>query len=101
RHTRSDRDWSSDVCSSDLGNGPNTDTHGIWRIPRLGTPELFAALPAEGFPNALAWAHDGSLLVSDSGLGVIWRIAADRSVTKWRSEERRVGKECRTGCAAE
>src|SRR5699024_11592540 len=26
RHTRSKRDWSSDVCSSDLGDGFNFDT---------------------------------------------------------------------------
>src|SRR5206468_4539853 len=28
RHTRSDRDWSSDVCSSDLGDVPERDVHG-------------------------------------------------------------------------
>src|SRR5206468_9375849 len=28
RHTRSDRDWSSDVCSSDLGLQPTVDTYG-------------------------------------------------------------------------
>src|SRR5206468_4622812 len=32
RHTRSDRDWSSDVCSSDLRDIPkSTDRSGLWR----------------------------------------------------------------------
>src|SRR6266852_5845814 len=52
RHTRCYRDWSSDVCSSDL--------------PRL---------------------------LRRHGLTDPWRMAQAR---RWRSEERRVGKECRS-----
>src|SRR5206468_8387928 len=97
RHTRSDRDWSSDVCSSDLkafharrvslrlvpdyplthwrALGPHAEQTGGEIVPQrtLGglvnyrEPKPVAALP-EGF------AYD-------------------------RSEERRVGKECRSWCA--
>src|SRR5215471_19502747 len=59
RHTRSLRDWSSDVCSSDLGSTPPAS-------PCLRLP----------------------LLVSGDGAPE-WRQAP-------RSEERRVGKECRS-----
>src|SRR3989440_5999437 len=38
RHTRSDRDWSSDVCSSDLGE-INTNYH----VARLEVDELVRA----------------------------------------------------------
>src|SRR6478672_11129638 len=57
RHTRSDRDWSSDVCSSDLQGGH------------------------DAFPTSIsALAGDGRSLHR----------------TRCRSEERRVGKECRS-----
>src|SRR5215471_18572399 len=58
RHTRSLRDWSSDVCSSDLRHGG-----------------------AAGQPRR-----------RDSGLRLVARQASGRR----RSEERRVGKECRS-----
>src|SRR6266496_3629794 len=35
RHTRSLRDWSSDVCSSDLGPGPGAE-HGLQPLAQLG-----------------------------------------------------------------
>src|SRR5207245_3822898 len=65
RHTRCYRDWSSDVCSSDL-----------W----VNLPERAAGKDDQscGFP--------GSILPSATSAGV------DPS----RSEERRVGKECRS-----
>src|SRR5207249_5497676 len=39
RHTRSKRDWSSDVCSSDL---PNLGAHGVAKCPRRLTQVLGA-----------------------------------------------------------
>src|SRR5215471_6322937 len=57
RHTRSLRDWSSDVCSSDLQER-----------------------------QKIGWLGSGS------GHRIPWR--------PWRSEERRVGKECRSQWAA-
>src|SRR3712207_7868475 len=73
RHTRYWRDWSSDVCSSDLvggegGQRPEVDGRGNFRIgsrrPGFGGHEMSAATAAA--------------------------VIADRS------EERRVGKECRS-----
>src|SRR5206468_7504437 len=73
RHTRSDRDWSSDVCSSDLNNevgvyrGPHYYSHTpMIRIQLdLGRLESFPTNLIPGFTEALQ---------------------------AWRSEERRVGK---------
>src|SRR3712207_8458980 len=71
RHTRYWRDWSSDVCSSDLG--PQA-VHDQDRVQ--------AARQAEGGP-------DGGL---DPVRGLLGRAASCGR----RSEERRVGKECRS-----
>src|SRR5207248_8369517 len=71
RHTRSYGDWSSDVCSSDLST----------KVPR---PQLSqAAVLAAG----TWWASSMSTPLA--------RLTAAPS-TKLRSEERRVGKECRS-----
>src|SRR2546421_6476965 len=40
RHTRSDRDWSSDVCSSDLGGYPMTRS---WHVAALSLALLLLA----------------------------------------------------------
>src|SRR5438094_3684028 len=76
RHTRSYGDWSSDVCSSDLenhallGNTLEVERHGHARrvLPVVPEGDIFADDPL-----------------------------ADPSIHKAaRSEERRVGKECRS-----
>src|SRR5690606_40497843 len=94
RHTRFSRDWSSDVCSSDL-----------------------AAIPPEAFGSELRPASWQSLLAQFPGwapaivglvalFAVRGRAAWDRTLTylallgvgalvlALRSEERRVGEEC-------
>src|SRR5439155_2454682 len=67
RHTRWPRDWSSDVCSSDLGSldlrAQNQNSH--WETARQGP-------------------------------GSRWGIPSQRASEGGRSEERRVGKECRS-----
>src|SRR5438445_9917209 len=73
RHTRYWRDWSSDVCSSDL-----VPRHRIFGAEQLG-PEY-----------SMAW---NSL---DSGLQLFFsRAVQGKAGEDLRSEERRVGKECR------
>src|SRR3712207_7658699 len=84
RHTRYWRDWSSDVCSSDLGG-----------------------------PNGLAVGPDGALYVCNNGLegddytggriervdlatGAVEVLYEAHEGRRLRSEERRVGKECRS-----
>src|SRR5206468_8304413 len=75
RHTRSDRDWSSDVCSSDLKLG---DVSG--RVPPIG-PDKVGRFGWRGQQEHL---HDFVLGACANELGLE------------RSEERRVGKECRS-----
>src|SRR3712207_7229596 len=84
RHTRYWRDWSSDVCSSDLegklhGTQSNHFTIGVEHA---------------GFASQTAWPVEqidaSARLVCE--VARRWQIPRDRL----RSEERRVGKECRS-----
>src|SRR5258707_3872825 len=68
RHTRYWRDWSSDVCSSDLKAEPAGDGGVVARRRPEGTR--------------------GQLLAQGQGRRTVLRVE--------RSEERRVGKECRS-----
>src|SRR2546421_6447557 len=81
RHTRSDRDWSSDVCSSDLDVAALLSPSG---------PVARALGSFEDRPSQRDMAAYVSDLYNDGGVGML------EAGTGVRSEERRVGKECRS-----
>src|SRR2546430_12957248 len=80
RHTRFDCDWSSDVCSSDL-----LDTHA-----RVASSAV-AASPSTWLDATRACVSSAANDLRAAGLVVV-KLRVDGS----RSEERRVGKECRS-----
>src|SRR5207302_5866113 len=90
RHTRFSRDWSSDVCSSDL------TTASGWLTDRFNSRWLlFCYYGLRGvsllfLPFALASRH-----IWLTGFAVFYGL--DWIATVPRSEERRVGKEGRVG----
>src|SRR2546422_7383565 len=73
RHTRCSRDWSSDVCSSDLTTGQSAGAFEQSTEPIIWLPTWNVTFVA-----------GGALLT----------LAGETVAT--RSEERRVGKECRS-----
>src|SRR5687768_17676173 len=80
RHTRCSRDWSSDVCSSDLLEDDLRGVRGADADLRL----------------LLALAQAGGALGDDEGcLAAVAELGVDGRDDD-RSEERRVGKECRS-----
>src|SRR5690606_40887234 len=81
RHTRFSRDWSSDVCSSDLFQ--NISMKNIY-VSGSGIAGFFMGLPEMKLKNVIL---ENSVLEAEKGI-----TAIDAS----RSEERRVGKECRS-----
>src|SRR2546426_3962371 len=78
RHTRLQGDWSSDVCSSDL-------------VGAIGT--LHAGPRGQGVTRAGGLDIDLPLIVHGGNLEPKVWIAGSQTP---RSEERRVGKECRS-----
>src|SRR5206468_4601481 len=96
-HTRSDRDWSSDVCSSDL-----SQDHRIFPVKKrlqfldaIDVHDRRAANPHE-FPPFEALLH--SIHRFAMQMRLIAYMQAHVIVRRFnpRSEERRVGKECRS-----
>ena len=55
----------------------------IWRVTQSGDVRVFASLPAEGFPNDMAFDDHGHLYVTDSFLGIIWKIDAHGNPQLW------------------
>src|SRR5262249_59503205 len=88
RHTRLVSDWSSDVCSSDLDPIFKTLAPGLGAIAR--TKRAAGADPRA----ELGYIHAGP-----AGAGHFVKMV--HNGIEYRSEERRVGKECRSRGATE
>src|SRR5687768_17991567 len=79
RHTRCSRDWSSDVCSSDLG--PQASI--LWNFTSTAFPIVFIMRGAKNPASLFSTKYK-------------WRALPSATAISTRSEERRVGKECRS-----
>src|SRR5207247_5315914 len=92
RHTRSTRDWSSDVCSSDLPGWAHTDVGQEIRR-RLSVPVAFDTDVNAAALGEHRWG-------ACQGLDTFCYITVGTGIGGGgRSEERRVGKECGVGRA--
>src|SRR5690606_41209459 len=85
RHTRFSRDWSSDVCSSDLGEAVAMPMEPLEFADRAGTLAAIAKVIETGSMPARF----------SSGEDNLNSLALVQATILSRSEERRVGKECR------
>jgi sugar lactone lactonase YvrE len=74
-----DKEGNLYVCDATFESG----THGIWKVAPNGASSLFAALDRSGFPNAMAFDDTGNLLVTDSSLGLIWKISPSGQTAIW------------------
>src|SRR5439155_18645307 len=85
RHTRWPRDWSSDVCSSDL-------------LRIIVQPQQIQSWIAErnGTPARRRGSETDLCIAFDKPSADYEPISFDELIEAMRSEERRVGKECRS-----
>src|SRR5690606_40714562 len=86
RHTRFSRDWSSDVCSSDLRVAYDYPTiiRQLTGMYTLKDIKMKVDLPPI-YTGELNGTSLGNLRLAASDFGLV--------AVEWRSEERRVGKE--------
>src|SRR5206468_7499117 len=86
RHTRSDRDWSSDVCSSDLSIG------GAVAVPHL-LPYSAAKFAVVGFSTGLAaeTAREGIRVVTVLP-GLMRTGSFGNALVKGRREKEKIGR---------
>src|SRR5947199_6923978 len=88
RHTRCLSDWSSDVCSSDLVTG----------LAQAAAPATPPAVPGE-YVRAHYTKYEFRIPMRD-GKKLFTAVYVPKDTAQaWRSEERRVGKEGRSGRA--
>src|SRR5206468_9168865 len=91
RHTRSDRDWSSDVCSSDLYSVKVTrircENRRVTAVETTSGEQIPASVVIS---NSAALNTYLQLLEAPPA-----KLAGLQKLPLQRSEERRVGKECR------
>src|SRR5690606_41097823 len=92
RHTRFSRDWSSDVCSSDLSGFQGSSRYpGPERVYRADESQ-WRKLPArlvEGVSDAVVPAMFSRLLGIMNALGTVWIF-----LLMFQIGRRRVGSEC-------
>src|SRR5438445_4694329 len=94
RHTRYWRDWSSHVCSSDLSGVHRPDT-GVYNVE--GQPVSFAS-PRDALSHGIATVYQDLAMIPLLSISRNFFLGSEPTKGLWpiRSEERRVGKECRS-----
>src|SRR5699024_11601747 len=96
RHTRSKRDWSSDVCSSDLSGVVSS----LFYLAYCFTVVLATVFTTREGPRRMILLAGLSAFIGLLLIGVtpnVWVLILGVLLAGARSEERRVGKEWGTG----
>src|SRR5690606_40490761 len=94
RHTRFSRDWSSDVCSSDLDKGHGRKERREYYVTKV--PDELRHTDAWKGLKAVGMAVSERDIKGKTDGDIRYFILSFKDVGR-RSEERRVGKECREG----
>jgi sugar lactone lactonase YvrE len=63
----------------------------LWKIARSGAFEVVATFPPESFPNDLVLDDAGSIFVTDSFLGRVWKVDCAGQLTVWLSSPALLG----------
>src|SRR3546814_16454138 len=95
-------DWSSDVCSSDLPNGRPLRFVSIVTGATMMIVGNGAATAASGHPNIATGVGTTDMIIGTTGALLVGTTTGamliGTTTDRFRSEERRVGKECVNQC---
>lgn len=58
-------------------------THGVWRVSPSGGAARLPGSEAIGFPNGVAFGDQGTLYITDSMAGAVWRIPKGGAAELW------------------
>lgn len=73
------------VCSDSFS--PTPPGAFVWKVsPQTGAVSVFATLNPNGFPNDIAFQDDGSMLVTDPFLALLYKIDTSGNATIWLSD---------------
>ena len=62
----------------------NPDANGVWRIDvDTAAAKRVPGTQQIGLPNGIAFAADGTMYVTDSIAGAVWRVPPDGTATQW------------------
>ena len=62
----------------------NPDAHGVWRFDvDTGEAKRVPGTEQIGLPNGIAFAADGTMYVTDSIAGAVWRVPPDGTAEQW------------------
>src|SRR5690606_40119463 len=95
RHTRFSRDWSSDVCSSDL-QVLKTDSEGFYKTNVAYHIDYLVKATKDDYTGADAFSAKGESDRTHNFVLNSSKESLEANKDLARSEERRVGKECRS-----
>lgn len=71
------------VYTASTSLNPAVEGAFVWRMCEAGQVEVFAELDHSGAPNDLAFGRYGSLFVTDTALGRIWKVTPDGNASVW------------------
>ena len=71
----------------------NEETHGVWRIRQDGSSERIAAFPTSSLPNDMVLDKQGTLFVTDTIQGAVWRIPPNGEPEIWLQSDLLEGRQ--------
>jgi sugar lactone lactonase YvrE len=65
----------------------NPEARGVWKISPSGTKERIAGTGNIPLPNDLAISYDGTIYITDSATGAVWRALAGAAAEMWVQDQ--------------
>jgi sugar lactone lactonase YvrE len=80
-----------DIFACTAGFDPTLDPSHVWRVTPSGAVSDYAQLDPYGFPNDIAMDDSGTLFVTDTAFGAVYKIKSAGNVEIWLADSRLLG----------